>query len=239
MKKLYSWFSVVHRLLGNFSGVKAKQLELPHVLNSQISHPELVNVTAVICNSKLGGPIQVGEKAKLTEVWLQGAITIGRFSSLNGPNTDIHSLHNPVVIGNFCSIARNVAIQEYNHIFDRCASYFMVQNVFGGSYKADTYSKGAIKIGNDVWIGTQSVILSGVEIGDGAIIGANSVVTSDIPPYAVAMGSPARVIRYRFEPEVIEQLLSLEWWLWPEEKILRNRGLFEGPLTTEKLVGVE
>ena len=82
--------------------------------------------------------------------------------------------------------------------------------------------KGEIIIGNDVWIGYEAVIMSGVTIGDGAIIGARSVVTKDIPPYTIVGGVPARQIRRRFSEETIAALLELKWWDWPREKIARK-----------------
>jgi len=162
-------------------------------------------------------------------------VTVGRYSSLNGPNTDIHCSINPVTIGAFSSIARNVSIQEYNHKFDAASSYLIHKNVFKEPVDKDVYSKGSVEIGNDVWIGTQCVILGGAKIGDGAVIGANSVITGEIPPYAVVAGSPAKVVKYRFEEEIIGMLKELRWWDWPIEKIRANRNLFEGKLTTEKL----
>lgn len=75
-------------------------------------------------------------------------------------------------------------------------------------------SKGDIVVGNDVWIGYQSCILSGVTIGNGAIIGAKSVVTKDVPPYAIVAGNPAKFIRYRFPQETIDKLEHLAWWDW-------------------------
>ena len=82
--------------------------------------------------------------------------------------------------------------------------------------------KGDIIIGNDVWIGYEAVIMSGVTIGDGAIIGARSVVTKDIPPYTIVGGVPARQIRRRFSEETIAALLELKWWNWTREKIARK-----------------
>lgn len=80
-------------------------------------------------------------------------------------------------------------------------------------------NKGNIVIGNDVWIGYEAVILSGVTIGDGAIIGSRAVVTRDVPPYTIVGGVPARTIRRRFDEQTIEKLLELKWWHWPEERI--------------------
>ena len=77
-------------------------------------------------------------------------------------------------------------------------------------------------IGNDVWIGYEAVVMSGVKIGDGAIIGTRAVVTKDVPPYTIVGGIPARPIRKRFDDAVIERLEALRWWDWDEEKIRRS-----------------
>jgi acetyltransferase-like isoleucine patch superfamily enzyme len=76
-----------------------------------------------------------------------------------------------------------------------------------------------ILIGNDVWIGARAVVLDGVIIGDGAIIGACAVVTKDVPPYAIVVGVPAKIVRYRFSEKKIRQFLELQWWEWPPEEI--------------------
>ena len=83
-------------------------------------------------------------------------------------------------------------------------------------------NKGDIIIGNDVWIGFEAVILSGVKIGDGAIIGTRALVTKDVLPYTVVGGVPAKVLKKRFSDTVIEKLLALQWWNWPYEKIQQN-----------------
>ena len=87
--------------------------------------------------------------------------------------------------------------------------------------KAHPVSKGDVVIGNDVWIGRGVVILSGVRVGNGAVIGAGAVVTKDVPPYAIVAGNPARIIRYRFSPEQIEELEQIAWWSWPDKEIER------------------
>ena len=83
-------------------------------------------------------------------------------------------------------------------------------------------NKGDIVIGNDVWIGYEAIVLSGVTIGDGAIIGTRAVVTKDVPPYTIVGGIPAKPIRKRFSDEVISKLLELQWWNWPENRIKEN-----------------
>jgi acetyltransferase-like isoleucine patch superfamily enzyme len=82
--------------------------------------------------------------------------------------------------------------------------------------------KGDIKVGNDVWIGATSTIMSGITIGDGAIIGAGSMVTKDVPPFAIVAGNPSKIVKYRFTEEQIEKLLQISWWDWEEDKIKDN-----------------
>lgn len=79
-------------------------------------------------------------------------------------------------------------------------------------------TKGDIKIGNDVWIGVDCIIKRGLTIGNGAVIGANSVVTKDVPPYAIVVGSPAKIIRYRFEQQKIDLIENSKWWSTPPQK---------------------
>jgi len=209
--------------------------QYPLISSSRVEHLESISKTALVRNSELNGLVKVGDYTKVIEARVIGNVIIGRWSSLNGPNTDIWALVNSVKIGNFTSIARNVSIQEYDHAFDRLSSYFIQSNFFGENMRRDIVSKGDILIGNDVWIGAQCVILSGATIGDGAVIGANSVVNSRIPPFAVATGSPTQVVKFRFPEQLVEKLLRLAWWDWDDAKIRRNRAMFEGSLTEEKL----
>src|SRR5690606_40631887 len=148
-----------------------------------ISSDSFVHPSTIIDSAIISGKVNIGERCKIKngdQIKAEKTVTIGKFTSLNGPNTDIVTAINSVNIGSFCSIARNVSIQEYNHRIDRISSYFILQNIFDENISNDIYSNGPIEIGNDVWIGAQSIILSGAKIGDGAIIGANSVVRGEI-----------------------------------------------------------
>jgi acetyltransferase-like isoleucine patch superfamily enzyme len=87
------------------------------------------------------------------------------------------------------------------------------------------WSKGNVVIGNDVWIGTGATILSGVTIGDGAVVAARSVVVKDVPPYTIVGGSPAKPLKKRFDDNQIKKLLKLQWWNWPDEKVGRHVGM--------------
>jgi len=212
-----------------------KLIPYRNIIGSHIDKPNLIHPKAKIKDSNLFGEIIVEEGALIENVHINGGtVKIGRYSTVNGPNSDIYCKKNPVVIGNFSSIARNVSIQEYDHITDRVTTYFILNHIFGEEWETETISKGSIIIGNDVWIGTQSCILSGVNIGTGSVIGANSVVISNIPPFSIAAGCPAKVIKPRFSKEIIKKLEEMEWWNWKIETIKNNRSFFTGTLTMEK-----
>lgn len=132
-------------------------------------------------------------------------------------------------IGKFCSIAcgAKFLFTSANHTMCSLSTYPFP--IFFEEWELDVKNitdawdnKGDIIIGNDVWIGFEAVIMSGVTIGDGAIIGTRAVVTKDVPPYAIVGGVPAKVIRKRFSSDVISELLRLQWWNWSEGKIQKN-----------------
>lgn len=136
-----------------------------------------------------------------------------------------------ITIGKFCSISPGVEILvSGNHPIDTVSTYpFMsLKDIWPGALGECPTARGDIHIGHDVWIGKDATILSGVTIGHGAVIGTQAVVAKDIPPYAIAVGNPARVIRYRFDEETIRMLLEVKWWDWPEEKIRRNMHIITG-----------
>ena len=95
--------------------------------------------------------------------------------------------------------------------------------------------KGNITVENDVWIGAKSTIMSGVKIGNGAIVGSSSVVTKDVPPYAIVVGNPAKIVKYRFTEDQIGLLLKISWWDWPEDKI-RERAMTMWSDNIEKFI---
>lgn len=132
-----------------------------------------------------------------------------------------------LIIGKFCSIASQTKfiMGSANHRISSVTTYPF--NVFGGAWQENTPDhlsqlpfKGDIIIGNDVWIGRECIIMPGAKIGDGAIIGAYSVVTKDVPPYSVVGGNPARIIKKRFNDELIDILLKIKWWDFDDEKLV-------------------
>jgi virginiamycin A acetyltransferase len=92
----------------------------------------------------------------------------------------------------------------------------------------DAESKGDTIVGNDVWFGRECMILPGIKIGDGAVIAAGAVVVQDVPPYAVVGGNPAKIIKYRFSEEIIEELLKIQWWNWDLDKIAKYHTFLMG-----------
>ena len=131
-----------------------------------------------------------------------------------------------LIIGKFCSIAcgAKFLFNSANHKMASLSTYTFPLFFEEWGLKKENVAhawdqKGDIMIGNDVWIGYEAVILSGVTIGDGAVIGCRAVVTKDIPPYTIVGGIPAKPIRKRFDEETIKELQKIKWWDWPEEKI--------------------
>lgn len=128
-----------------------------------------------------------------------------------------------LVIGRFCAIGHGATfiMNGANHEAAGLSTYPF--GIFGEGWASampgSWPNKGDLVIGHDVWIGYRATLMAGITVGHGSIIGAMSVVTAAVPPYAVVAGNPARVIRYRQEPAAIERLLALAWWDWPIERI--------------------
>ncbi len=140
------------------------------------------------------------------------------------PNIFWESNNGKLIVGNFCSIASNVNIYlGGNHRTDWVTTYpfgHIHQNVFN-KFNGDGHpaTKGNVIIGNDVWIGSNVTIMSGVTIGDGVVIANNSHVIKNAESYSLIGGNPAKLIKYRFTPEQINDLLKIQWWNWDDEKI--------------------
>lgn len=128
-------------------------------------------------------------------------------------------------VGRFTSIAAGVSFANIdNHPciqFPKVVSTYPFAEMLKLDYPISS-NKGVIKIGNDVWIGVSVYILNGVTIGDGAIVAAYSVVTKDVPPFALVAGNPAKIKKYRFSKEIREKLLKIQWWNWDVE-IVKER----------------
>lgn len=177
-----------------------------------------IDFPIIVQNSRLVGNISIGEGTHIinSTVHSAGNVKIGNASSLNG--TSIAQFINGVEIGNYCSIAAGTKIVETDHRMDRITTYHYYKNILKEDVVNDLKSKGSIVIEDDVWIGSNVVILSGVHIGRGSIIGAGCVVNKNVPPYSICVGVPARCIKKRFTELQIATLEKSEWWkLTPEE----------------------
>ena len=173
-----------------------------------------VHPTAKIINSKLGEWTEVAARAQLVECCLDDYSYVMNDSDLMYTQ-----------LGKFCSVASHVRINPSNHPMWRASQHHF-------TYRCSTYGMGNddtaffdwrrkdnITIGHDVWIGHGAVILPGRKIGTGAVIGAGTVVTKDVEPYSIVVGTPARHLRYRFSKEIRNALLQLAWWDWDHAKI--------------------
>jgi virginiamycin A acetyltransferase len=149
-----------------------------------------------------------------------------------------------LIIGRYCAIASGVRfiMPGANHA-DLGPSTFPF-GIFGGIWAERTMdlvmsaeSRGDTVVGNDVWLGYRALVMPGVAIGDGAVVAAASVVTSDVPPYAIVGGNPARVLRRRFEDDEVERLLRAAWWDWPVELVTEHaRAIMAGePAELERI----
>jgi acetyltransferase-like isoleucine patch superfamily enzyme len=174
-----------------------------------------------------------------TALWMAqnpryGAFEIG-VGTYGTPNIDFHNAGATLKIGNYCSIAPRVTILlggEHHH--DWVSNYpFSLLHDEARHLSGYPLTKGDVRIGNDVWIGYEALILSGVKIGDGAVIAARSVVAGDIEPYSIVGGTPAKHLRYRFSPETIEELLKIAWWNWSFEEIRAAWHLIQSPQVEE------
>lgn len=179
-----------------------------YILKNKISLNELYN----LCADSVISP-----KAKLLGSHKISNVVIDDYTYISN-NAQI-SL---TTIGKYCSIGPNFlcgwGIHPTTGISTSPMFYSTVrQNGFSVSASNKVIERKEIKIGNDVFIGSNVVVLDGIVIGDGAVIGAGAVVSKDIPPYAIAVGSPIQIIKYRFDDKIIKDLLELQWWNKAEE----------------------
>lgn len=151
-------------------------------------------------------------------------VSIGAFTyGLTAHNFLLFKVTDRVTIGKYCSFANGVLIiASGEHNYSAISNFPFYAHYLNHGSDIDTFSKGHITIGNDVWVGAKALILSGVSIGDGAVVAAGAVVTKDIPPYAIVGGVPAKIIKYRFTPKVIKDLLEIQWWNWDDNVIAKN-----------------
>jgi hypothetical protein len=173
-----------------------------------------IHDTAEVRQSTFGAYCEVGARTKVAE---------SSFADYAYVANDADIIY--TTVGRFCSIAAHTRINPGNHPLERVAlSHF--------TYRSSAYGLGEddaaffdwrrtsrVSLGNDVWIGHGAVVLAGVTLGNGAAIGAGAVVSHDVPPFAIAVGVPAKLLRFRFPPEIVEVLERIAWWNWPREQL--------------------
>lgn len=157
----------------------------------------------------------INKKAKVYSGSLVYSSSLDRYSYI-GYDCNIINCE----IGSFCSIADGVIIGGARHPMEWVSTSPVFYNAKGGTGlhlgSLDIPKGKRSYIGNDVWIGQRAIIMQGIKVGNGAVIGAGAVVTKDVPPYAVVVGVPARIIRYRFDVDTISQLQESQWWSLPD-----------------------
>ncbi|NQX98571.1 MAG: CatB-related O-acetyltransferase [Flavobacteriales bacterium] len=189
-----------------------------NIENCKISETVKLGELNTLINTELGEQCMVGNFSKMAYSKMDTLSYIGDYTTIINSS-----------IGKFTSISWGVTIGPEEHDFTRVTNHsFLYSTKSFQLVNKKQYSpfEKKCEIGNDVWIGCNSTILRGVTIGDGAVIGANSLVNKDVPPYSIVVGSPAKIIKYRFEEDIINHLIDIKWWELPLEVISENAELF-------------
>jgi len=187
--------------------------------------PEFVNRKYVL---ELGQNVVV----PFTSIFKAPLIKIGDYSRING---DINIRGDGVcVMGKYCAIGYDVRIltSDHEHRFANLQVAMQERMNFDQNIM---HKKNGVTLGNAVWIGDNVTLLSDIKIGDGAIVGAGSVVSKDVPDFAIVAGNPAKMIKYRFSKEVGEYLKLVSWWNWSNKKIKKNDTFFSIDLSSSSV----
>lgn len=187
---------------------------------------------AEIKDSVIGDHVSIGDDTVIRKCKFENNISINRRNYINDSvigcytYTSANTIINFSRIGRFCSIARNVDIGGFDHDFCNVTTMplfrFAQMKAGGDRLVMQPRYDDLCEIGHDVWIAAGVNILHKAKIGDGAVIGAGSVVTKDVPPYAIVAGIPAKIIRLRFKEKFISDLQVIQWWNWPQDLILKH-----------------
>lgn len=190
----------------------------------------------LVYDSKLGDNVSVGDGAIVRDSRLSDRVEIGRRNNIRmsviGRSTytgsDCNISH--ATVGSYCAISWNVSVGGADHAYQKLALTPKFRITLNQDDARVPYPESwgmKCVIGNDVWLASGVCVLRGVVIGDGCVVGANSVVTKDVPPYSIAVGAPAKVIRRRFSQSTIDFLEQVCWWNLPADILQKNADLFD------------
>lgn len=218
---------------------------MQEITNSSIAEDAKI-YQATIHESTVLSNASIGDGSKLVRSIIASYCRIDRINHIDNSRIGDHSYtgKNTIIlhseIGKFCAISWNVTIGGADHDYTYLTNHSFLYNPADKVIQCDSGAvydrfERAITIGNDVWIAAGAVITRGVKIGNGAVIGANSVVTRDVPPYAIVVGVPGKIIKYRFDKEIISLLEQLKWWDWELDKIVENFDSFKQHPSREML----
>lgn len=206
-----------------------KMYRSTRITESTIEEDCVITDNTDVLHSKIGKRCSVGRRNFLYKTSLGDG-------SYTGPNSVIRDCE----IGKYCCISWGVSVGGRNHNYESAS---LMQGIplkqALGVEPAPLDHEPFCRIGNDVWIASNATVIDGVHIGDGAVVGAGAVVTKDIPPYAIVVGVPTKVIRYRFSECMIRRLLTLRWWDWDIQTIQKAAPLLQKNLTDEILDELE
>ena len=196
----------------------------------------LGGVHCSIWNVRVDGSSEVARGARLAHHSELIRSRVARYASIGR-----YSKCNYAEIGPFCSIAWDVTIGATGHPLDHASTHaFPYRRHVGGFADRDVdVPRPVTRLAPDVWVGAGAIVLPGVMVGCGAVVGAGAVVNSDVPPYGVAVGVPARVTRTRLPEPLVERLLRVQWWDWPDEHLRRHIQLFRRPVGEELVAELE
>lgn len=240
-KALYACFSCtissavqirgIPSLRRSFIGSHCRIEKRSRISNSEIGSHCYISSHSKLKKTNLCEAVKIGPYTKLESV------SVGRYSYISG-----HAELNNVEVGSFCSIGPKLINHLGNHPSRTFVStspvFYMPDAPIPSFATVETFPSygGKVKIGNDVWIGSEVLLMDGVTIGNGAIVAARSVVSRDVPPYAIVGGVPAKLIRYRFDEETIQQLEAFQWWDKEIEWIKSNVDAFQDVARFAKVI---
>ncbi|MCI8526879.1 DapH/DapD/GlmU-related protein [Lachnospiraceae bacterium 42-17] len=210
---------MIKRIYNRISNVIKEQKKKKHWRSLKCT----VDKKARVMNTVLEEYVNITHHAEIVNSVIGKRTSIGRYSKIRDSR-----------IGSYCSISWDVTIGAVSHPLEYVSSHaFLYRKQFGIVEEDKIFEAKGTIIGNDVWIGCGSIIMDGITIGDGAVIGAGSVVTKDVLPYSIIAGVPAKLIRKRFDNEIITGLLDSQWWTWEDNELKSKKGLLDEPVTIE------